>query len=515
MRVLQSLLGHLLVKADVGLDQVDNTSDANKPVSTAQATAIGLKADASALTAHTGNVSNPHAVTKAQVGLGSVDNTSDAGKPVSTAQAASIATKADDAATTSALAGKQPLNSNLTAFAAIAPAADGSFLGRSGGAYAMRSAANTKVDLSLDKVLNIKDNYSSAVPPTVSNDSSQGYSVGSRWVDTLTHIAYYCASASVGAALWVKLNFISSVSAPLVESGGGLTLPAAAGPSTDGYLLGADKAKIDALTMYNLLINPGMEVKQRTAASFTVSGSITLDAWLLALGGASTATVTQITSTIGYPGKSMQIVYTHAAAGYVIQAQDIEQYLLLRGKPVAFAATVKCSVASRVHLYISDGVLATYSSYNAGTGEERLTVTHTPGAATTILQVAILADLGNVTVEVNDATLVAGSYPAAFVPLNPQEEMERCERRYQILQCTARFTAAAGGHIMETPIPFRVPMAGTPSTTIVADGLTANQTASYPQIFSISDHGGRWAISAAAAGDCYSVLRSVILEYNP
>jgi hypothetical protein len=254
MRVLQSLLGHLLVKADVGLDQVDNTSDANKPVSTAQAAAIGLKADASALTAHTGNVSNPHAVTKAQVGLGSVDNTSDAGKPVSTAQAASIATKADDAATTSALAGKQPLDSDLTAFAAIAPAADGSFLGRSGGAYAMRSAANTKVDLSLDKVLNIKDNYSSAVPPTVSNDSSQGYSVGSRWVDTLTHIAYYCASASVGAALWVKLNFISSVSAPLVESGGGLTLPAAAGPSTNGYMLGSDKARLDALYAPVLLV---------------------------------------------------------------------------------------------------------------------------------------------------------------------------------------------------------------------------------------------------------------------
>lgn len=34
-----------LVKADVGLGNVDNTSDANKPVSTAQATAIGLKQD--------------------------------------------------------------------------------------------------------------------------------------------------------------------------------------------------------------------------------------------------------------------------------------------------------------------------------------------------------------------------------------------------------------------------------------------------------------------------------------
>lgn len=34
-----------LVKADVGLSNVDNTSDANKPVSTAQQTALNLKAD--------------------------------------------------------------------------------------------------------------------------------------------------------------------------------------------------------------------------------------------------------------------------------------------------------------------------------------------------------------------------------------------------------------------------------------------------------------------------------------
>lgn len=36
--------------------------------------------------AHTENVSNPHQVTKTQVGLGNVNNTSDADKPVSTAQ---------------------------------------------------------------------------------------------------------------------------------------------------------------------------------------------------------------------------------------------------------------------------------------------------------------------------------------------------------------------------------------------------------------------------------------------
>lgn len=38
-----------------------------------------------ALTAHTGNTSNPHATTKAQVGLGNADDTSDLNKPISTA----------------------------------------------------------------------------------------------------------------------------------------------------------------------------------------------------------------------------------------------------------------------------------------------------------------------------------------------------------------------------------------------------------------------------------------------
>ena len=43
------------------------------------------------LTAHETNISNPHSVTKEQVGLGNVDNTSDENKPVSTAQATAIA----------------------------------------------------------------------------------------------------------------------------------------------------------------------------------------------------------------------------------------------------------------------------------------------------------------------------------------------------------------------------------------------------------------------------------------
>lgn len=76
---------HGVTKAQVGLGSVNNTSDANKPVSSAQATAI-----AAAVNAHAGLANNPHGVTKVQIGLGNADNTSDANKPVSTAQQSAI-----------------------------------------------------------------------------------------------------------------------------------------------------------------------------------------------------------------------------------------------------------------------------------------------------------------------------------------------------------------------------------------------------------------------------------------
>ena len=66
---------HGVTKVQVGLGNVNNTSDADKPVSTAQATAI---ADAKAagtnaqtnLTTHIQNKSNPHGVTRDQLGMG-------------------------------------------------------------------------------------------------------------------------------------------------------------------------------------------------------------------------------------------------------------------------------------------------------------------------------------------------------------------------------------------------------------------------------------------------------------
>jgi hypothetical protein len=76
---------HGVTKSQIGLGNVDNTSDLNKPISTATQTALNAKANEADLTAHVSDTNNPHGVTKAQVGLGNADNTSDLNKPVSTA----------------------------------------------------------------------------------------------------------------------------------------------------------------------------------------------------------------------------------------------------------------------------------------------------------------------------------------------------------------------------------------------------------------------------------------------
>ncbi|OQA48431.1 MAG: hypothetical protein BWY46_01377 [Firmicutes bacterium ADurb.Bin300] len=69
---------HGVTKSQVGLSNVDNTSDTDKPVSTAVSDALALKAPINNPT-FTGTVGG---ITKAMVGLGNVDNTADSNKEV-------------------------------------------------------------------------------------------------------------------------------------------------------------------------------------------------------------------------------------------------------------------------------------------------------------------------------------------------------------------------------------------------------------------------------------------------
>jgi hypothetical protein len=148
------------LKADVGLGNVDNTADSAKPVSVAAQAALDgkqpLDSDLTAIAAlasandsvmqrkagaWTGRtpaqLKTDLVLTKTDVGLGNVDNTADSAKPVSTA-------------TQTALDGKQPLDSDLTALAALAPA-DDTLVQRKAGAWVARTPAQVKTDLVLVK----------------------------------------------------------------------------------------------------------------------------------------------------------------------------------------------------------------------------------------------------------------------------------------------------------------------------------------------------------------------------
>ena len=100
---------HGVTKAQVGLGNVPNVSTNDQTptytIPTANAeltsgeklgTALGKIARAVAsLIAHIANKSNPHSVTKAQVGLGNVDNTADKNKPISSATQTALDGKSD------------------------------------------------------------------------------------------------------------------------------------------------------------------------------------------------------------------------------------------------------------------------------------------------------------------------------------------------------------------------------------------------------------------------------------
>ena len=88
---------HSVTKVQVGLGDVDDTSDADKPISTATQAALDRKIEASHLAEHTGRTDNPHSVTAAQLGLGSVDNTADSAKPLSTAMIEALSNKVSTA----------------------------------------------------------------------------------------------------------------------------------------------------------------------------------------------------------------------------------------------------------------------------------------------------------------------------------------------------------------------------------------------------------------------------------
>jgi uncharacterized protein (UPF0303 family) len=167
------------VKTDLGVSNVDNTSDLNKPISTVTQSALNNKLDStlasasyqpldSDLTSIAGiTPSNDDIIQrkagawtsrslleyKTDLALNNVDNTSDANKPISTATQSALNNKLD---TSAASATYQPLDGDLTAIAVITPN-DDDIIQRKSGSWTNRSLLQYKTDLALNNVNNTSD----------------------------------------------------------------------------------------------------------------------------------------------------------------------------------------------------------------------------------------------------------------------------------------------------------------------------------------------------------------------
>lgn len=67
------------------------------------------------------------------------------------------------------------------------------------------STTTARTNLGLAAIVTAKSNLTATTAPTTGSDGTQGYSVGSIWVNTSTNLGYLCTNASTGAAVWTPL----------------------------------------------------------------------------------------------------------------------------------------------------------------------------------------------------------------------------------------------------------------------------------------------------------------------
>lgn len=153
---------HAVTKTDVGLANVDNTSNATERAATATLTNKTLTSPV---------VNTPTGIVKGDVGLGNVTNTSDANKPVSTAQAAADAV---------VQAASQPLDSDLTTIAGLTAATD-SIMQAKAGAWSARTLAQLLTDLNLGAVYQALDSDLTTLAGLTATTGNFIVSVASAW----------------------------------------------------------------------------------------------------------------------------------------------------------------------------------------------------------------------------------------------------------------------------------------------------------------------------------------------
>ena len=270
----------------------------------------------------------------------------------------------------------------------------------------------------------------------------------------------------------------------------------------------------------NQLVNGGMEVWQRGAGSFTTS-VYTADRWSMTISN-GTATVTQETSVVDTSsGSSLKIV---TAGGIVTTtiSQRLEHLTQLRGRTLAVSARVQQSVSSGVGLTINDASGASTSGASTTTGSfVTLTATRAVGASDAgPLSVTFTFGAAG-TFYLDNVMLVIGPAPAPYMPLHPAEEMERCQRYYElhggVNNAMGLNAYAAAGANYSAIIQFATAKYGVP--TMTKNGTWGVVNSGQPATNAPTKDGYTLFATATALGTCSfgnnSTDDTIVAEVNP
>jgi len=173
------------------------------------------------------------------------------------------------------------------------------------------NAAAARATLGMANYVDLKHNYAATVAPAVTDDSGDGYAVGSRWIDVSADQAYVCLDASVGAAVWEQvdidaLEFFQRTPTPTAISGNTID----ASVQVDEYTW-----TVNGGVTFDVTNLPSGKAWSATILLTYTSGTITwtgVDEWAW---GLSAPTLT---------GGKMYLIMLHADAAGTVRATHLE-----------------------------------------------------------------------------------------------------------------------------------------------------------------------------------------------
>ncbi|MGH7974996.1 MAG: hypothetical protein ACREBR_05695 [bacterium] len=267
----------------------------------------------------------------------------------------------------------------------------------------------------------------------------------------------------------------------------------------------------------NLLDNGGFEIWQRgTSFSSPANNAYVCDRWQIQDTDSPTFTISREASTIDTGLYSCKLNITAPGSAAFIQlAQQIENPARYGGRTVTLSVRVWSSVATVVCIF--DSVGGTSSAAHPGDSAwHTMTVSRSLSLGITNLFSILNIQVPMVsTMYFDSAILVIGSIPVTFVPLNPQQDLARCQRYYETSGTVSLWSASTSDgtfYNLSTSTIFAATKRTTPTIVVTYNdiretGSTVDQQASYTKIIENQDaHGFNPRVFKSVAGNAPNEL---------